>query len=348
MKRQNLLEALDLVKPALSGQDFIPILSHFVFDGESVYAYDDVLAIDTECDFPLHGAVKGNLLLGLLNKSLSPEVKVEVEEDQARFKLGKSKINLPILPESSSILEIPDEAFELPSIELSEDDINGLEKCLISVGEDMTHPQQMGITVRITSDTLVFFSTNNMTISTYQRDGKFDDEVLTEGVILPGRFCEQMVRIAKKEQESVQLSIGTGYALAFVSKHMIFSKLINELTPLDFDAAIKSHLKDASEEKIPVPMQLSMALERALLVLADAPDKVTKVNLANGKLSLLSESGPSSVEDSMAINDKKEMETKIPTQLLLRALVYCNKMEFLRSCLLLEGDDFTHLVAYIS
>ena len=53
MNRRELLDALTAVRPALAAQNFLPVLSHFCFTGDTVYTFDDIVmmhAVDDPSD----------------------------------------------------------------------------------------------------------------------------------------------------------------------------------------------------------------------------------------------------------------------------------------------------------
>ena len=89
--RESIIDPLQLVKSALGKGDFVPVLSHFCFTEGSVYAYNDEMAIKTECPLSIEAAVPGTVLLNLLNSIADEEINVVLDEHTLHIKTDKSK-----------------------------------------------------------------------------------------------------------------------------------------------------------------------------------------------------------------------------------------------------------------
>ena len=90
MKRTELLNALNMVKPALARNDLIPSLSMFWFREGRVLAYNEEMAIQVPIDIDFTGAVSGDTLVKFLNSSSVDEASLSSSGDAATLKLGKT------------------------------------------------------------------------------------------------------------------------------------------------------------------------------------------------------------------------------------------------------------------
>src|SRR5688572_14425066 len=98
MKRNELIALLNAVKPALSNNDLIPVLSMFWFTGSEILAYNDQISIQVPFKSNFVGALPGATLLAMLNSSLAEEVDLTQKGQTASLAAGKTKLKLACLP----------------------------------------------------------------------------------------------------------------------------------------------------------------------------------------------------------------------------------------------------------
>jgi hypothetical protein len=68
INRQNLIDALTKVKPGIAQKEIIEQSSHFIFEEDRIWTYNDQIAISQEFKSGLIGAVKADEFYKLLNK----------------------------------------------------------------------------------------------------------------------------------------------------------------------------------------------------------------------------------------------------------------------------------------
>lgn len=140
VKRQELMDALLAVRPAVTKDAVIDGANNIFFIGNEVLAYDDEVCIskflDTDTD-ELDCAVPEKPLIAFLKKLKAPEVELIQGEGEIiiRSKRTEAGINIASVPSHLSNLNIPEEWNELP-MEFAE----ALDLCLMSVGTDMSLP----------------------------------------------------------------------------------------------------------------------------------------------------------------------------------------------------------------
>src|ERR1700675_1985783 len=103
MNRKYLVDTLELIKPALSKDNTVPVFQCFTFQDGLITAYDDTVAIigPTNCEDEF--GVHGNTLLGLLSSSSVEEVDLSLDKNDLVIKMGKSTSRLPYIPGSDFI-----------------------------------------------------------------------------------------------------------------------------------------------------------------------------------------------------------------------------------------------------
>jgi DNA polymerase III sliding clamp (beta) subunit (PCNA family) len=116
IKRQELLKALEIVKPGLSSKETIPQATFFAFKDGKVITYNDELSIShpIEC-IEIEGAVKAVELHALLSKIKKDEIEIIIDGEELRIESKKAKaglslqaeIKLPIIDKISKWKRLP-------------------------------------------------------------------------------------------------------------------------------------------------------------------------------------------------------------------------------------------------
>lgn len=92
IKKSELLNALSIVKPALSNKEIIEQATSFAFINGSVIAYNDEIAISHPVPgLELVGAVKAEELYKLLGKLKVEELDIQVTNNEVQIKSGRAK-----------------------------------------------------------------------------------------------------------------------------------------------------------------------------------------------------------------------------------------------------------------
>lgn len=349
--RESLLQAALLVKPALASQSYIPALTHICFDGVTMLAYNDISAIMVRSPIEMEMCVPGDLLIKALGSLTADELLMQQDTSgNLLLAAGRSKLKLPTLPIADFPFEEPEVA---RTIKLSASILKGIEKCLVAVGHDPTHPAQMGITMEAGKDGATLYSTDNFTISRYQTDTKISLPASVP-VILPTFFCEQIVSLAKAyPDEPVELAIQAGSLIAVVGDTAkLFTKQLVDLEPMNFDTILKKYHVDEviKEAAIAIPDSFDASFDRALMILANEMDKVTKVTMTGDKMKILSTSSLGEASDSFTYKDPNAPAEPffVDPALVSRGSKICSKVAILEKVMVLGNEDlsFTHLIAH--
>ena len=113
------------------------------------------------------------------------------------------------------------------SITLDRNVLKGIERCLAGVGSNITHPEQMGVTLGADADGAVLYSTDNVTMSRYQTTA----DISLPGdapVIMPTAFCENLLQVASAFPEApVVLDVYVDALLARIGgAARVFSRML--------------------------------------------------------------------------------------------------------------------------
>ncbi len=348
--REHLLQALSIARPAVASHAYVPTLTHFCFDEVTVTAYNDISAISVRLDTDLRLCLPAEMLIKVLNSMSTERVLVQTsEEGIAVISSGKSKVKVAYLSADDFPFDFPLKAEAV--FPLSQSILMGIEKCLMGVGSDPTHPAQMGVTLEPDSKGCRVYSTDNYTISRYQTSTPLSLPA-DAPIILPTFFCNQLLALAKAfPSEPIQVSLFPGAVVAKVgAEAQLFTKLLADLEPLDFASILDRYLKGQKVEEVvsDIPPGFDAAFDRALLVLSSQMDKATKVEATEGALKLLSTASTSEARDSLTFKGEDSAAFFVDPSLVARASKYCSGVGFLPRAMVMAAAGFTHLIAHCS
>ena len=351
LSRKDLLAAISLVTPAVGSPTFVPILSHLCFDGASVTAYNDVVAISTRCEVDFAKSIPGDLLTKLLGSLASDDVSIQPDGDTEHvlIRSGRSKLTLPCLPAADYVFDFPDTEKAKFSVVATDELIKGLDLCLLSVGNDPTHAAQLGIT--LTSKTghhLASYSTDNFTMSRHITEGDFPE---FEPIILPTDFCRALVTLANKfGGEEITLHFYDGAVKATVGTYaQVFSKLVSTVVSHDFGPAFNKFLGKAPEW-VEIPPEWAACFDRASIVLRGEKDRVAKVSVdqVEAVIEATSKLGRSTDRVQVEGAAARQQEFGVDPDLVVRATKVSWCVFFGKQALAFTSKDgaFTHLVSH--
>jgi DNA polymerase III sliding clamp (beta) subunit (PCNA family) len=354
--REALVKITGLVRPALSTQSYIPALQTIKFSDGFATAYNDISAISVRSGVDLDTCLPGELLIRALGSFSAEQILIRGDGDTGVvLSSGRSQIKMPAQPVKDYPLSFPN-VKDADEVTLDHSILKGIAACLISVGNDPTHPAQMGVTLDVDErDCATLFSTDNFTISRYQTKSK----IKLPGnvpVILPRFFCEQLVTLAKvfSDDEVTLLLFSGSIMVEFGKNAKLFTKTLVDLQPLDFPKIMAKHCKviNLKEQLSDIPDSFDSAFARALLVLGGETDKATKITLGDGNFKMNSTSAMGDADDTLPYKGEMQDEPQeaffVDPTLVARASKVCALMGFSKSVLVLADADvqFVHLVAY--
>ena len=349
MDTKELKKALSVIKPALGNADIVPQFEQILFNkaAGTATAFNSIVALRTEIAVPINGSVKGSLLLGMVD-SLGDSGKLKVKQNKEKgtlnLKCGNTDIDLPLGDPNDYPFTFPDERTDAVDIPLHKDEMKGLQLCALSLLSDQTEQRYMGITALL-DETLTLFSTDYETISRFEIEYEQPDDIHEPvRVILPTEFCKILASHAKGAGETVAtLSLGEADVVAQLPGCELYSRLIDDSDPVDFDKTIDDVLDEADYDLITLPEAMSGALSRAALL----GDECT-LEIKAGEVWVRAQSDFGRVDESMSIiGDHPDVTVHTDPRLLLRVMDYVTKGAVLESCIILVDDDakFRHFIA---
>ena len=351
ISRETLLRGLALSRPAVAQQAYIASLTHYAFDGYMVAAYNDVSAIAVRTPLELECCLPADTLTKALNSISADRVDVELgETNSVTLTAGRTKIKVPYLALDMFPLKIPTEEPRC-SFDVTDTMLKGIEKCLVGVGTDPTHPAQMGVTLDPKKSGVAFYATDNTTISRYVTT----DKVKLPGdapIIMPTFFCTQLISLAKAFPDAgIKVELHKGAFVArFYEEAILFTKNLVDATPMDFDSIISRYLEgeDLAAVSSEIPDGFEAAIVRALLILEGEADKSTKISTKSHRMRMFSSSGLGEATDTLEYKGDDTEAFYADPLLLSRASKLCTQVALMPRVVVMTAGPFTHMIAHCS
>ena len=348
VNRKDLLKVLSKVKPAVAIKDYVPILNCFMFDGDSVTGYNDLQAITKPCDIGITGCIPADLLIKTLNSFNGESVDFSREaESGVLISVGKSEVNLPSLP-VSDFPEVNTKTKVLGKFFVTDEMLYGISKCLLAVGNDANHAEQMGITLDpfYSESQAALYSTDNATISryTFESDMELPDDA---PLILPTVFCQQLLALTGGTLPEISIYRGALVA-SFGNEGELFSKTLVDEEPMHFAEVVDKFVDKTRLTMHELPVGFSECIERALLIQEKEVSKTTFITVEEKKLRISSESKSSKANDVLDY-DGGDVSFSIDPTLVKRVMGSVDKVAMLRRVLVFTGKDenYLHLISHI-
>jgi len=353
--RDELLSLMTLVRPALATQSFIPAWTHIRLADGFAQTFNDTVSISVKTKLgdlaPV--CVPGELFIKTLSSFNSEQVLMQDNDTSMVLVAGRSKMKVPVL--GIDEFKMPVLKGDPVSVSLTDDILEGVKRCLFSVGTDPTHPSQMGVTLDSVGGKAALYSTDNITISRYATKSALKLPA-DAPVIFPTFFCEQLLVLAKAyPDDDIELDLFPGaLRVRFGKKATLLSKALVDTDPLDFESIIAKYfdLRDVRKSLSAMPPSFDAAFNRALLVLANETDKAARVTVSKaGAVELFAKSQLGESTDDFTVESAAARKPfHVDPALVLRGAKTCGSVAFYDRVLLLASDDatFLHLVAHVT
>src|SRR3990167_505984 len=358
INRKDFVKVLKNVMPSVSTQDFIDMMKNFCLDGETIFGYNDSMSIRLDFETGLEIAVPAESLLKIVDSYKSEEAEIYAEEDIHKFniKCGRSKLSLPCLYKDSFIFSMPEDKNDV-SIPINDKLIDGIKKCLISVGGEEIHTSHMGVTLIINKQVVSLYSTDNDTISRYSFKYSELDINYKKSVVLPKDFCVQLLNLC--QSDSTELVLYDDYVGAYdkslcKDSIFLFSKLLYTGKVEKFEEIFNRVVpkKPSKSLLIPIGESFKTAIDRSLIVLGGTPNKACNVSLIENRIEFSTVTALGEVEDKVTFKDRNFKRNKkiISADYVARAIKVCSYIYFGEEALaFFDGSaGFVHVVAYCS
>lgn len=358
MKNEDVLKALKICRSAVDSAGIYPVFSHFCFTPDRVYGYNDVCAVLTPLESGIHCALRGTVLLGVL-ETMRDEVEFVQTEETVQVKSGRSKTDLAALPPESFMFEEPEPDWQQKfSLDDADAFFTGLQRCVQTVGDDSQMKAFTGVTL-VFDKTLTLYSSDDIRLSRFDASEccTAADKKVKGRWLVPGRACLLLLEAwqaakATGDAEVVsELYLSEEWLLLNASNVLVYSKLLPD-TPPDFPATLRKIVpKDAAWQ--PLPLELRDTLKRAEVLVGKDPlaGMLLSVNkkMVRAKLSETKGVRFGDLDDSIALRDAQEsIALTVGIVKLSSSLNDAKEISFNADCIGLRTDAYTCWVAPLS
>lgn len=353
MKREELLQALEMVAPALAVKIIVPIFACVCFTGSRVMANNDRIAISAPLKTDFKGAVPGALLINLLKASRADEIKLSSSNKELRLTAASMDARLAMLPaeEFNSVFTMP-KPVQGSLSPIGDDLLQGIQGCMRSVSPDTSVADQLGVTViPADSKALGLYSYDGRSLS-FCRVKAYPG--IKDRAIIPAPFCDQLLARAKDKDSKgklypirMEVNEREGFVLATIGDTILFGRLVESPKPMNYTRIIGDHLPaDAKKKLIPIPDKLASILDRAV-VITEAKGEPLDVFVKDGtRMDFYVRSEPGhELKDFTKVDRHPAVDVRVDAKRLRAGLDDFEDMLITDRCAILNKDEAYYLVA---
>lgn len=300
IQRQTFAALLTTLAPAIEAKGIVPQFCHYCFTGSHVYAYNDIVAIEAQCEFPALGGLHGDLLSKWVSKVKGREIEITQEGKSAvLLKCGRSRITLPLMNPAEFLFTKPEKVgktLELPAEEF----IACLKEVLPCANPEASAPWQFGVTVHFGEKVIECFATQtyNMARATIPNTGKVH---VGTTLLMPPQFCELLVTHAIS---LTKITASEQWIVAHFEGVRVYAKLTATASIDKYHAVCRPELREAIKQRlVTVPKHFASALDRVMLVLDSEEETFMRLQIKDNLLivTAVSEDGASNAKERLQL-----------------------------------------------
>ncbi len=329
INKQEFLESLKAIKPAISGNSILEHSDHFVFTPDYIRSYNDQIAIQKQIKTGLEGAVKASEFYALIDKMQGEEIELNQEAGQFIIKAGKTKAVVNI-EEARSIPMIDTNKFT-GWIKLPSDFTEAVSFSLFSAGKDMTKPIFTNLNIK--GDVII--SSDRFRITRYQMEGK-----IKKAILLPAEAAKFLVQY---NPESYIIEDGW---LHFTNKDNIYFSCRTKTG--DYPAV--DSFFDIEGEEIILPDILKDTIERVKILAQTEFEQDLKIRMEfkRGVIFCKGEGSLGYIEESVKTKYMGSPITIFINPIFLQDILKKLKTVIIgERALLFKGDKFEHAISLV-
>lgn len=350
LPRKELLDKLEVVSPALSTNELLPVLTHYWLTGETLMAFNDQIAIEVPCHSDVVGAVPG-VLLSLVKNSKAREAELTHTNDNFLVRLASTRIKLAHLSKDNFVFNMPKKGKHVLIVKDRKAFFEALGVCMLSVGTDTAVTDQLGVTLLADGKSaLMAFATDNASIAHARIELASGSAALKQRVILSSQFVKQVLALGPSAK-NIHLEINDDYALFEVPGVRVFGRLIVSTSPIDFDDIVKRHFPaEARKQLVQIPSKLKLMLDRAVIITDSMTDQAATTVTCDGEvMKFVSRTGRGEVVETVQLPGHPSVKVRLEPKLLRVGYGKFDDMIVTERCaVMVRGDSFYMVSAFAS
>lgn len=327
IKKTDLQEALEIVKPGLANKEVIEQSTSFAFMGSRVVTYNDELSISHPIDgLSIIGAVKADELYKLLSKMKGEELEIESQGTEIIIEQGKIKSGLTLQAEIKLPVDSIGDMGEWT--DLPEDFCKHLDFCAQASSHDMSRPVLTCVNIRQDG---TFEASDSFRLAVCR--GK---EMGVPDFLLPATLATEVVKM-----EPFQIATGDGWVHFRTPKETIIScRIYSEKFP-DITKILQ-----VEGEILIFPKTISELIDRASVFSKRAHflDETIEITIGGKKLKVSSTSDTGwYIEETNMRYDGPEVTFGITPKLFITIFEQVQEAGFSKDRIKFTGDDWVYV-----
>jgi len=331
INKDELIKALEIVKPGLAQKEMIEQSTSFAFMDGRVVTYNDEISISHPvADLEIDGAVKADKLYGFLNKVKKDEIEFKVTESEIRMIVGKSKAGLVLQAEVKLPLD------EIGAMgkwkEVPDGLLDAIRFCIFSCSNDMSKPVLNCIHVR--KDTNQVESTNNLRATRHD----FTGQLPVPSFLIPGSSAREL-----HKYEITHIARGSGWIHFKTAEDTVFSCRV-----FSDDFPEMNHLFKVKGKEIKLPKTTADILDCAGVFSSKDHflDNMVEVSLADKKLKITAKADSDWFKEEANIRYSDDPITfQIHTNFFKEICQQEGKCILASNMMKFQGDNWEHILA---
>jgi DNA polymerase III sliding clamp (beta) subunit (PCNA family) len=334
IKRDELIEILDVVRPGLSKKDIIEQTDSFAFMDGCIVTYNDEISVRHPIEgLDIKGVVKAHEFYNILKKINKDEVDLTIKGSEIIVSAGRAKAGINLQTDIKLPLEELGEGDEWHDID-GKELLNALEFVMFSCSRDMSKPVLTCVHVR--EDGIVE-SSDNFRITQYA----MEQEMPVPNFLIPHNSVKALM-----QYDVEQIQHGQGWVHFKCEGGSIFSCRIFE----DKFPAIDNYL-DVEGIKVRLPKKLQEILDKASVFSKRDHflDEFVIITMKNNRFIVRAEASVGWFEESANMKYNKEpFSFSVNPTFLSSIYSRLTKCIVGTNCMKFSGDRWNHVVVLMS
>ena len=329
VKTNELNSILASLIPGVSFRGIEEQLSHFMFTGNNIVAYNDWFCIKYPFVTDFSCSVKADKFQKVISGITEDELDLSLEKNRIKISSKSIKAKLSVLVEGSIMDFIekitPGDLWE----NLPEGFLEGIQLCLFSASRDMTKKELCAIHV----DGSRIYSTDNYRLSLYKME-----DVISEVLLIHAMSAVELVKFPVVDFNTTGswIHFRTKDGIVFSMKKMMgsgISNIENVFQVKGMGAAIPAQFKDALDTVISVFSEGASYLDRKVAI-----------EIKEGILRCRNQGQEGWVESNIEIETDREVSFLINPVFLSQVLERTTRMKISKDKALFVRRNFKHVM----
>jgi len=338
IKRSELLEALNAVKPGLATKTVVQQMEHVIFTGQDIVTYNEQTGILYPFETDFEASVNYNDLYKIITKIKKDEVELTVEESELLITTKTTKAGLVTMTTDEIdesldglINQLPNEVNGLDWQDIPSDFIDGALLCIPAVSQDLS--QGTLACLYINNDNLI--CTDNQRISWY----KLKEPVNYEFFIRAGTIRELASFDIKR------LCVSESWIHFITDKDVVFSTRLIRGKSFDYFLDMFDGFKGTAVE---LPEGLKALVDSAAVMAEEGIYRNMRVTIQEGEMVCATQNARGWIEEPIPIKyDKKTpIDFQVSAIFLQQILNLPLKMTVGKGKSLFESGSFRHILLH--